>query len=60
VHSRRVTVARARPGGLEVAAEALDVGAPDREQLHSAGVWHQVAHRSGERRSQLAEQVDGP
>jgi len=32
VHSRLVTVARARPGGLEVPAEALDVGAARAEQ----------------------------
>jgi len=31
-HSRRVTVARARPFASRVTGEALDVGAPDREQ----------------------------
>jgi len=32
VHSRRVTVARARPLGFQVPAEAFDAGAADGEQ----------------------------
>ena len=38
VHSRLVTVARARPSVLEVPAEALDVSSPDSEQSQAAAV----------------------
>jgi hypothetical protein len=37
VHSRRVTVARARPRVFQIPGEAFDVGAPDREQRQGAG-----------------------
>ena len=37
VHSRRVTVARARPRASRVAGEAFDVGAADGEQVQGAG-----------------------
>jgi len=37
VHSRRVTVARARPPGLQLPGEGLDVGAADGEQAQGTG-----------------------
>ena len=37
VHSRRVTVARARAQGFQVPGEAFDVGAADGEQVQGAG-----------------------